>query len=234
MAGDWPVDSPAGGVQAGVFMDDYRLPRGARIRLDEALAFLRIIGGCANLGSENLLTPVTSLSLFMSTITPLGSTSRTFDAWEDEAPEAGLDAQFKPFAPEEAVRWRGVQPVLSPWRLVGVQVLVGLAAGLFGWLFTRSVPVALSVLYGAASVVLPTAVMAWGVTSSALTRRAAGHVISMFMGFVLWEGVKLLLTVAMLWSAPRIVPQLNWLALLVGLVIVLKVYWFGFWIQTRR
>lgn len=56
----------------------------------------------------------------------------------------------------------------------------------------------------------------------------------MFMSFVLWEGVKILLSVAMLWSAPRIVPGLNWLALLVGLVVVLKVYWFGFWIQTRR
>jgi ATP synthase protein I len=89
-------------------------------------------------------------------------------------------------------------------------------------------------LYGAASVVIPTALMAWGMTSSALSRRSAGHVISMFMSFVLWEGVKILLTVAMLWSAPRIVPDLNWLALVAGLVLVLKVYWFGFWIQTRR
>jgi ATP synthase protein I len=54
------------------------------------------------------------------------------------------------------------------------------------------------------------------------------------MSFVLWEGVKLLLSVAMLWSAPRIVPDLNWLALVAGLVVVLKVYWFGFWIQARR
>jgi ATP synthase protein I len=50
----------------------------------------------------------------------------------------------------------------------------------------------------------------------------------------LWEGVKILLVVAMLWSAPWIVPELNWLGLLAGLVLVLKVYWFGFWIQTRR
>ena len=54
------------------------------------------------------------------------------------------------------------------------------------------------------------------------------------MNFVLWEGVKILLTVILLWIAPRIVPNLNWLALVAGLVVVLKVYWFGFVIQARR
>ena len=55
-----------------------------------------------------------------------------------------------------------------------------------------------------------------------------------FAGFLLWEGVKILLAVAMLWLAPKIVPELSWLGLLAGLVLTLKVYWFGFWTQTRR
>jgi ATP synthase protein I len=166
----------------------------------------------------------------MSTIPPVGSTSPTPDAWSDEA----VEPEFKPLTHEEALQWRSSQPALSAWRLVGVQLLVGLLAGILGWLFTRSVPVASSVLYGAAAVVIPTALMAWGVTSSSLSRRSAGHVIPMFMSFVVWEGVKILLTVIMLWSAPKIVPHLNWLALVAGLVVVLKVYWFGFWIQARR
>lgn len=161
---------------------------------------------------------------------PVKSTQQTADAWEVE-----VDAdEFKPLSREEALRWRATQPVLSVWRLVGVQALVGLVAGGLAWLLMQSTSIALSVLYGAAAVVIPTALMAWGVTSSALSRRAAGHVISAFMSFVWWEGVKILLSVAMLWSAPRVVPDLNWLALVVGLVVVLKVYWFGFWIQTRR
>lgn len=155
---------------------------------------------------------------------------RSKDAWEDEVGEP----EFKPLTHEEALRWRATQPILSVWRLVGVQVLVGLVSSAIAWVWMGSSAIALSVLYGAASVVIPTALMAWGVTSSALSRRAAGHVISAFMSFVMWEGVKILLAVAMLWSAPRIVPDLNWLALLAGLVLVLKVYWFGFWIQTRR
>ncbi len=144
------------------------------------------------------------------------------------------EIEFKPLTREEAQQWRANQPRMSLWRLVGVQLLVGLSSGALAWLFTQSVSVAGSVLYGAAAVVLPSALMAYGLTSSALSRLLAGYAQAAFAGFLLWEGVKILLVVAMLWSAPWIVPGLSWLGLLAGLVLVLKVYWFGFWIQTRR
>ena len=157
---------------------------------------------------------------------------------ESQAQADGVDGEqeieFKPLTREEAQQWRASQPRFSVWRLVGVQFLVGLAAGALAWLFTQSVAVAWSVLYGAAAVVLPSALMAYGVTSSALSRLLAAYAQAAFAGFLLWEGVKILLVVAMLWSAPWVVPELNWLGLLAGLVLVLKVYWFGFWIQTRR
>ena len=157
---------------------------------------------------------------------------------ESQAQADGVDGEqeneFKPLTREEAQQWRTRQPSLSLWRLVGLQLLVGLSAGALAWLFTQSVSVAGSVLYGAASVVLPSALMAYGLTSSALSRLLAAYAQAAFAGFLLWEGVKILLVVAMLWSAPWIVPELNWLGLLAGLVLVLKVYWFGFWIQTRR
>ncbi len=144
------------------------------------------------------------------------------------------EIEFKPLTREEAQQWRASQPRISLWRLVGVQLLVGLSAGALAWLLTQSSSVAWSVLYGAAAVVLPSALMVYGLTSSALSRLLAGYAQAAFAGFLLWEGVKILLVVAMLWSAPWIVPELNWLGLLAGLVLVLKVYWFGFWIQTRR
>ena len=157
---------------------------------------------------------------------------------KSQSQEDGLDGEqeteFKPLTREEAQQWRAGQPRFSVWRLVGVQLLVGLSAGALAWLFTQSATVAWSVLYGAASVVLPSALMAYGLTSSALSRLLAGFAQAAFAGFLFWEGVKVLLVVAMLWSAPRIVPDLSWLGLLAGLVLVLKVYWFGFWIQTRR
>ena len=144
------------------------------------------------------------------------------------------EIEFKPLTREEAQQWRSGQPRLSLWRLVTMQLLVGLSAGALAWLLTQSAPIAWSVLYGAAAVVVPSALMAYGLTSSALSRLLAGYAQAAFAGFLLWEGVKVLLVVAMLWSAPWIVPELNWLGLLAGLVLVLKVYWFGFWIQTRR
>ncbi len=156
--------------------------------------------------------------------------SSAADAWEHGAQEP----EFKPLTPEEATKWRASQPELSPWQVVKVQWLVGLSLAALVGLVTRQAPIAWSVLYGAAAAAVPTALMAWGLTSSALARSLAGRVETVFLNFVLWEGLKILLTVVLLWIAPRIVADLNWLALVAGLVVVLKVYWFGFLIQTRR
>jgi ATP synthase protein I len=130
--------------------------------------------------------------------------------WEEGGEQ---ESDFKPLTREEAQQWRATQPQVSVWWLVGVQMLVGLSAGALGWLLTRRAPVAWSVLYGAAAVVIPSALMAYGLTSSAVSRLLAG---------------------VMLWLAPMVVPELSWLGLLAGLVLTLKVYWFGFWIRTRR
>jgi ATP synthase protein I len=43
--------------------------------------------------------------------------------------------------------------------------------------------------------------------------------------FFVWELAKLVLTVAMLAAAPRLVKDLSWLALLVGMVVTMKTYW---------
>jgi ATP synthase protein I len=166
----------------------------------------------------------------MTTMPSVESTATQQDEWEDGPQEP----EFKPLTRQEAQQWRASQPVFSVWRLVGVQLLAGLVAGVLGGLLVQSASVAWSVLYGAASVVIPSAVMAYGLTSSALSRLTSGFAQAAFAGFLLWEGVKVLLVVAMLWLAPVVVPGLNWLGLLAGLVVALKVYWLGFWIQTRR
>ena len=162
---------------------------------------------------------------------PAAAQKQAADEWDEDGAQ---EPEFKPLTREEAQQWRASQPEISVWRLVGVQLLVGLVSGLLGWLLTQRAPVAWSVLYGAAAVVIPSALMAYGLTSSAVSRLLAGVAQAAFAGFLLWEGVKILLAVAMLWLAPKIVPELSWLGLLAGLVLTLKVYWFGFWIQTGR
>ena len=164
-------------------------------------------------------------------VLPAAQQEQADDGWSEGGEQ---EIEFKPLTREEAQRWRASQPNVSVWWLVGVQVLVGLSAGVLGGLLTQRATVAWSVLYGAAAVALPSALMAYGMTSSAVSRLLAGVAQAAFAGFLLWEGVKILLAVAMLWLAPSVVPELSWLGLLAGLVLTLKVYWFGFWIRTRR
>lgn len=152
------------------------------------------------------------------------------DAWTDDDAEP----DFKPLTADEAATWRQRQVAVSVWELVGWQVLLGVLASLLGWLLTQRISVMWSVAYGAASIALPSAVMAYGVTSSALARRLAGVAQAAFVGFLLWEGVKVILAVLMLWVAQWVVPDLSWLGLLAGLVVVLKVHWLGWWIRGRR
>lgn len=45
------------------------------------------------------------------------------------------------------------------------------------------------------------------------------------LGFFGWEIAKIVLTVALLAAAPRLVPDLSWMALLIGMVITMKTYW---------
>ncbi len=108
--------------------------------------------------------------------------------------------------------------------LVSVLAAVGATAvggGRWSWVA--------SVAYGALCAVLPSAVMAWGVTSNALARwlkvTFPGVARVSLAGWLWWEGVKVLLVLAMLVSAPRWIPDLSWLGLVVGLVVVLKSYW---------
>ena len=153
---------------------------------------------------------------------------------DDDIEDGAQEPEFKPLTREQAQQWRAGQPELSPWRLEAVHWLVGLLAAMVAGLLVQSVSVAASVFYGAAAVALPSALMAYGLTSSALSRLLSGFAQAAFAGFLFWEGVKVLLSVAMLAAAVWVLPEPNWVALLVGLVLVLKVYWFGFFIQARR
>lgn len=139
------------------------------------------------------------------------------------------ELEFKPLTPEEAAQWRLRQPNFSVWHLVGAQALMMLLVSGLSWMFTQRAVVAWSVLYGGLCIFLPTAVMAHGLTSSAWSRwrrRSAGPRSSFSVGAVFfWEAVKLLLSLVMMWSAPRLVSDLSWLGLLLGLVVVLKAYW---------
>lgn len=142
------------------------------------------------------------------------------DPWVDEGADAAAPA-FRPLTREEAQALRAKEPPLNPWRVIGVQVLVGvLVAGLAGLAFGSSV-VGWSLLYGAATVVVPGALMARGMTSRLSSVSPGVSAVS----FMLWEMVKIAVSVVMLMMAPKLVQPLSWPALLAGLVLCMKVYW---------
>jgi ATP synthase protein I len=78
-------------------------------------------------------------------------------------------------------------------------------------------------LYGAACVVVPGALLARGMTSRLSSMSPGASAVS----FMLWEMVKIAVSIAMLMLAPKLVQGLSWPALLVGLVLCMKVYWFA-------
>jgi ATP synthase protein I len=141
--------------------------------------------------------------------------------WDDDTDEA-RNAPQRPLSRDEA-RAVAAQDsfAVSPWRVVAVQAAVGLVVALLAGLVTRRVEVFWSALYGAGVVVIPGALMARGMTSPLSSMSPVGSAVS----FMLWEGVKIAVSVVLLILAVRIVQPLSWPALLVGLVVCIKVYW---------
>ena len=116
----------------------------------------------------------------------------------DEDGDFNGTESIRPLTAEEVQKLRLQQPLLSIWRVVLAQVVVGLAVAALTWLFTGRVSAAWSAAYGALAVVVPAALFARGLTSKTSTINSGAAV----FGFLLWEMVKIGLTVAMLMRQP--------------------------------
>ena len=137
-------------------------------------------------------------------------------------PEESEEASpIQPLSAEEARRVREQNPPVNPWWVVLGQAGVGLVSALLAWALTGKQNVGWSVAYGALAVVIPAAVFARGLTGKFSSLNAGTAAV----GFLLWEMVKIALSLAMLALAPRLVAGLSWPALLVGLILAMKVYW---------
>ncbi|HYP81790.1 ATP synthase subunit I [Variovorax sp.] len=141
--------------------------------------------------------------------------------WDDWQPKEDPDAGFKRLSAEEAHELRERSPQISPWRVILGQIVAGLLVALVAWGLTGQKNVGWSAGYGALSVVIPAAVFARGLTG----RLASLNASTAMLGFFVWELVKLALTVAMLFAAPRLVTALSWPAMLAGLVVAMQAYW---------
>lgn len=138
--------------------------------------------------------------------------------WLDDE---GDNAPYRSLTKQEAAAWRASHPVLSPWWVVAAQAALGGVMALLAGLVTRNSVWAWSLLYGAAVVVVPGALLARGTTGRPPGMSAVSNAVS----FMSWELVKIGFSVAMLLLAPKIVQPLSWPALLAAMVLCMQVYW---------
>ena len=157
------------------------------------------------------------------------NTHAVTEAHESDSSDGVFDEKFKPLTAEEARQWRQSNPAVSPWWVIRMQVLVTCVfAVAVWWGFGRLV--AVSAVYGAVAVIFPAMVLARGLRRQPALKDSGAA----FLSFVVWEVVKVVLAVALLLAAPKLVPQLNWLALVAGFVVTMKVYWAAAWLQSKR
>ena len=144
----------------------------------------------------------------------------------------GLEPEFKPLSAEQAQAWRQHNPQASPWRVLFLQVGVGALMALLTGLFTGEWNLAMSSAWGSVAVVIPAVVFVRAL-SRQMRRTQPG---SALMGLMVWELVKIVLTVALLLVAPKVISELSWLALVAGFVVTMKVYWLAMalgWMQRK-
>ena len=140
------------------------------------------------------------------------------------------DSDFSPLSPEQAQRLIAQNPSLSVWWVLSAQMVVGVVAAMVAGVLTGQGASAWSAFYGCLAVVIPGALFARGLRSqfSSISAVTAGF------GFFVWEAVKIGVSVAMLAAAPRLVADLDWLAMLIGLIVTLKVYWLALGMRRKR
>jgi ATP synthase protein I len=149
--------------------------------------------------------------------------------YQGAASEDGAQQEpFKTWTTEEAQAWRQSNPSVSPWRVVAAQAVAGLVCCAAVWAITQRSGAAWSALYGAAAVVVPSALLARGMTRGMRNPLAAAA------GFMFWEMLKIGVAIAMLVIASRVVPGLSWPALLVTMVVCIKVNWVALLWRGRR
>jgi ATP synthase protein I len=149
------------------------------------------------------------------------------DAWEED--DAARES-YKRLTAQEAAALRANDPSVSPWWVVAAQAAVGAVVALLAWLLGGSEEHAWSALYGAVTAVVPGALMARGMTSRLSSLSPGASAVSV----MLWESVKIAVSVAMLMLAPRLVRPLSWPALLAALAVCLSVYWFALLWRGRK
>jgi len=141
--------------------------------------------------------------------------------------DAAQEPAFKPLTREEVSELTARHPTISPWRILAAQAALGVACAFVTWVLTSRMSAVWSSLYGAAVVVIPGALLAYGIKRGTENPAAAAA------GFMFWELVKIAVAASMLVAVALWAPELSWPALLVTLVVSLKLGWLVLLVRRR-
>lgn len=134
--------------------------------------------------------------------------------WDDEDPLP------RRLSASEAQAFRDQRNAPSPWRVLLVQAEAGAVISLLlGLVF--GLPALWSALFGAATAILPGALMARGATRMADSKSPMTTALNL-LG---WESAKIVCSMALLVCAARVLHPVVWPALLATLAGCLTVYW---------
>lgn len=166
-------------------------------------------------------------------MTDISSTSQAApDKLKASATDDVTELEFKPLTAEEAQAWRLKNPALMPWRIIGLQALVGVMVVLLTWILTDERRLAASVAWGVVAVVIPAMVFVRALSRQMQVAQPKDAMLGLFA----WELVKIVLTVALLLAAPKLISDLSWFALVASFVVTIKVYWLAMvlgWVQRK-
>lgn len=152
-------------------------------------------------------------------------TNSGIGAGSDANVEGDTDENAVPLTRAEAEALRAGWGKFSLMRVFVAQAAAALLAVAACVAFGGTVATVQSVAWGAAACLLPSVVtgLAWR-----RGMRAGLHGVSLGR-LLLWEGVKIVFSVGLLWAAPRWLAEVNWLALVLAFVWTVKAFWVGAW-----
>lgn len=208
----------------------------------QVCGFIRIMSGCAELHmlTTRLLSKYLAKQRAAQGVSQgisqgmVAAQAKTINAQAfDDVDSAKVEALPERLTAQQAQALRekfgNEGSVISPWQIIVGQLIAGSTFAVLAWFITGKTSVAVSVAYGALAVVIPAAVFARGLMSqfSSLNAMTAGF------GFFVWEMIKIVATVVLIAIAPKLVADLDWLAMLIGLIVTMKVVFVLLWLLPK-
>lgn len=108
---------------------------------------------------------------------------------------------------------------VSMWQLTAAVLM-----GMLVWLLWREKATVVAIFYGAMCAVLPSALIAF-VVKRRMATGVLKHSGDMLLGLFVLELIKVVVAICLLLAAPLVLGSPQWVAVVVGFVLTLKIYW---------